>query len=119
MHKGKIVSGLAVLVLVVVTVWQVTAAYIANAELQEDMRDLAAQVGMRIGLDAPASQEQLRQQVLRRAESYDIELKPEEVTVQILGAGKDESILLTADYTARIRVLFFSFGKHFSASSKR
>jgi hypothetical protein len=57
--------------------------------------------------------------VLRRAESYDIDLRPEEVTVQITGAGKEESILLAADYTARIRILFFSFGKHFSASSKR
>jgi hypothetical protein len=76
-------------------------------------------VVMRIGLDAPVSEEQLRQQVLHRAESYDIELHPEQVAVQITGAGKNETILLTADYTARIRVLFFSFGKHFNASSKR
>jgi hypothetical protein len=119
MRRAKIVLGLGVAVLVVVTVWQVTAAYIANAELREDLRDIAAQVGMRIGLDAPPSEEQLRKQVLLRAESYDIPLKPEEVTVQITGAGKDATIQLAVDYTAPIHVLFFSFGKHFSASSKR
>lgn len=52
-RKAKILLGLAVLALAVAVGWQIASCEIANLELQADMRDIAAQVASRIGLEAP------------------------------------------------------------------
>lgn len=119
MRRPKVILGLAMVMLAVVASWQTASAYIANAELQEDLRDLAAQVGMRIGLDAPASVEELRKTVVSKADRYDIALKPEQITVQIQGAGHTATIFLAADYTAEVRILFVSYEIHFRPSSAK
>ena len=53
MGKVKLILGLAVLALAGVAGWRIASCELANIELREDMRDLAAQVGSRIGLTQP------------------------------------------------------------------
>lgn len=60
MRKVTIIVGLAALVAAVVASWQIGSSELANIELQDDMRDIAAQTGSRIGLAQISSDEDLR-----------------------------------------------------------
>jgi hypothetical protein len=117
--KAKILLGLAVLALAVAFGWQIVSCEIANLELQADMRDIAAQVASRIGLEAPNSDEDLRNAVIHKAEEHDIQLEPRQVIVQQTGSGKTLAIYLAADYKARVNLLVYSFSLHFTPSSAK
>jgi hypothetical protein len=119
MRKAKLILGLATLGLFVVAGWQIASCEIANLELQTDMRDIAAQVASRIGLEAPNSDEDLRNAVIHKAEEHDIELEPAQVTVQRTGSGKTLTIYLAADYKTRVNLLLYSFTLHFTPSSTK
>jgi hypothetical protein len=119
MRKAKIILGLAVLALTIVVGWQIGSCEIANAELQSDLRDLAAEVGTRIGLDARSTDEQLRSAIIRKAERYDIQLDPGQVTVVRSDPGADSTVYLAVDYKSRVNLFVYSFNLHFTPSSKR
>jgi hypothetical protein len=119
MGKAKVILGLAVLALAVFAGWQIGSCELANAELQIDLRDLAAEVGTRIGLDARSTDEQLRSAIIHKAEGYDIQLEPGQVTVIRSGAGWDSTVYLAVDYTQRVNVFVYSFNLHFTPSSKK
>jgi hypothetical protein len=119
MGKAKLILGLAILGPAVVAGWQVVSCEIANLELQTDMRDIAAQVASRIGLEAPNSDEDLRNAVIHKAGEHGIQLEPAQVTVQQTGSGKTLAIYLAADYKARVSLLLYSFSLHFTPSSAK
>lgn len=117
MGKKKLIFGLAVLALVGVAGWQIGSFELANFELRDDMRDLAAQVGWRIGLNPPNTDEDFRRAVVRKAEEHGIQLEPEQVKVQRSGTDVAPIIYLAADYKVRVKLLGLSFALHFTASS--
>jgi hypothetical protein len=119
MGKAKVILGLAVLALPVIAGWRIGSCEVANLELQSDLRDLAAEVGTRIGLDARSTDEQLRSAVIRKAERYDIQLEPGQVTVIRSDTGADSTVYLAVDYTKRVNLFVYSFNLHFMPSSKR
>jgi hypothetical protein len=119
MGKAKVILGLAVLALAVTAGWQIGACELGYLELQSDLRDLAAEVGTRIGLDARSTDEQLRNAIIHKAEGYDIQLDPGQVTVVRSGAGWDSTVYLAVDYTQRVNLFVYSFNLHFAPSSKR
>jgi hypothetical protein len=119
MGKARILAGLAVLFPAILMVWQYAACQISNQELQSDLQDLAAQVGARIGLDAMHSDDDLRAAVICKAAKYDIDLKPEQITVRRSGSGDSEVVLLAVDYQLRVNLLIFSFTLHFNPTSVR
>jgi hypothetical protein len=119
MGKAKLILGLIVLGLGVAAGWQIASCEIANLELQTDMRDIAAQTGSRIGLEAPNSVEELRNAVIHKAQEHDIQLESGQVTVQLTGSGKNASINLAADYNARVNLLLYTFTLHFTPSTAK
>jgi hypothetical protein len=119
MGKAKLILGLAILGVAVAAGWQIAACEIANVELQADLRDIASQVGSRIGLDALNSDEDLRNAVIHKAEEHDIQLEPAQVTVQRTGSDKTWFIYLAVDYKAHVNLLLYSFTLHFTPSSTK
>jgi hypothetical protein len=115
--KGKLLAGLLVILWLLYSGWQLGACEIANIELKDDLEDIAAQVGTKIGLDPIREDAVLRAMVVRRAEDYDISLRPEQVSVERTGAGDREVVRLRVDYRARIHLLAFSLTLHFTPSS--
>src|SRR4051812_44005271 len=107
MRKIIIILGLAVPILAGDAGWQIASCEISNLELHDDMRFLAAQLGSRKGWDSPSSDEDFRKTVIRKAQDYEIELQPEQVTVRRTGTEQEPIIYLAADYEARVRVLGF------------
>jgi hypothetical protein len=119
MGKAKLILGLVVLTLAGVAGWRVASCELANLELREDLRDLAAQVGSRIGLTPASSDEDFRSAVIRKAEGHEIQLEPEQVTVQRTGTAEAPLIYLAADYRVRVKLLGFAFTLHFTPSSAK
>lgn len=119
MGKAKVIVGLAILALAVAAGWQIGSCEVANLELQSDLRDFAAEVGTRIGLDARSSDEQLQSAIIRKADRYDIQLEPGQVTVIRSDAGADSTVYLAVDYKARVNLFVYSFNVHFTPSSKK
>jgi len=118
MKKNAIVLGLLVLVsLAGIIGWQVGACFLANSELQSDMRDLAVQNSFRIGLAPPPTEESLRASVIASAKEHGIELDPRQVTVQCSFDPDALSISLAAEYDAQVNLLVSSFRIHFTPSS--
>jgi hypothetical protein len=104
---------------IVLVGWRVGTREVANIELQDDMKDLASQLGSRIGYDSQKSEEELRDSVIRKAEEHGIDLKPNQVTVRRTGSGKSSTIYVAADYSEPINIPFFPsapFSLHFTPS---
>ena len=119
MGKAKFTLGLVILAVVAIVGWRVASCELANAELRSDLRDLAAQVGDKIGLDAPSTDDDLRSAVIRKANRLQIQLEPGQVTVQHTGATAGPAVYLSVDYKARVSLLGVSFNLHFTPSSAR
>jgi len=119
MGKVKLVFGLAVLGLVIIAGWQIASCELANAELTETLRDLSSQTGAHIGLGSFKTDEEFRDAVIREAKTHEIQLQPEQVTVQRTGTAQAPIIFLAADYKARVTLPGFSFTLHFHPSSAK
>jgi hypothetical protein len=117
--KAKLFVGLAVLALVAIAGWQIGSCEIANLELQTDLHDISIQLASRIGMEAPNSDQDLRNAVIHKAQEHGIPLEPEQVTVQHVGSGKTEAIYLAAEYDTRVKLPGYSFTLHFSPSSTK
>ena len=120
MGKVKLIFGLAVFALVIIAGWQIASCELANAELAETLRDLSSQTGAHIGLLSFKTDEEFRDAVIREARTHEIQLQPEQVTVQRTGTAELLIIFLAADYKARVTLLpGFSFTLHFRATSAK
>jgi hypothetical protein len=113
----KVILGLAALVFVAIAGWQIGACEVANIRLRDDMQDMATQSGVRIGLTNAKSDDDFRNAVLGKARQYDIELAPEQVTVQRTGSSVTGTISIGADYTVPVHLPGFSFTLHFTPAS--
>ena len=117
MKRARVVLVFGVLLLAALTAWQITACYVANSELQSDMKDLAVQRPGRIGLAEVSTEEDLRNAVISRAKEHGIQLAPEQVTVQRTFTPTALQISLAAEYEAPVNLPGFSFTLRFAPSS--
>ena len=119
MEKVKFIFGLVVLALAIMTGWQIASCELANIEFHEELRDIAAQGGAKIGLLSFRTDEELRDAVIHEAKRHDIQLESTQVTVERAGTPPAQIIYLAADYKSRVKVPGFSFTLHFHPSSAK
>ena len=119
MKKLTVVLALLGLTLASIAGWQVGTCTLANVELRDDMQDMASQIGGRIGLTQASSDDDLRNEILRRAQQHGIELTPDQITVRRTGSHPNEEIYLAADYTREIRLLGFASAFHFTPEARK
>jgi hypothetical protein len=114
-----VAPAIVVFLLIGVAGWQVGSAEIANAELRDELHDVASKLDTRIGFSAPKSDDDYRNEIVRRAGKLGIALTTDQVMVERKGSGEAETISLAADYTVAIRMPGCAFAMHFSPSSDR
>ena len=119
MGRAKLILGLAVLALAIIAGWQIASCELANLEFHEELRDIAAQGGARIGLLSFNTDEELRSAVIREAKKHEIQIAPEQITVERAGTPPAQTIYLSVDYRARVALPGCSFTIHFHPSSAR
>jgi len=119
MGKVKFILALAILALAIIAGWQIASCELDNLGFHEDLRDLAAQGGARIGLLSFSSDEELRDDVVRKAKKRGIQVEPEQVTVERTGTLPAQTIYLAVEYKTRVKLPGCSFTLHFHASSAK
>lgn len=112
----KYVFRIAVIVAVVFAGWTILEPEITNIVFQDELHDTAAQPSWRPGMSAPNSDEELRNIVVRKAESHDIALDPKQVTVRRTETPENP-IYIAVDYTVPVNLFVYSYSRHFRASS--
>jgi hypothetical protein len=118
--KFKIILALLIIALAASLSWQIWIAINANNELLSDMQALATQVSARAGLTAPSSDEDLRRDILVRAQRHGIDLSPNQITVQRAGGLKleEQEIYLAVDYSRPLHLLGVTFALHFTPEAR-
>jgi hypothetical protein len=96
---------------------EIVAAEYTNLLFQDELRDISAQLGNRIGMVAPTSEEELRENVVRRARRHEIELDPRQVTARSSGPSGHRVIFIAVDYTVPVNLGMYSFSLHFTPTS--
>jgi hypothetical protein len=113
----KYAFWIAAVVAAIYVVWQFAAPELANIEFQDDLHDLSAQAGSRIGLSRPPSDEEIRNSIVRKAEKYDIALDPQHVTVKRSGSDQAPTFFLAVDYTVPVQLPGYTYTLHFAPTS--
>jgi hypothetical protein len=75
-RTGQLILGLAVLVLAVVVGWPFASCEVSYFELRADLRDIASQNAVQIGLAPASTDDEIRATVVRAARKYEIQLGP-------------------------------------------
>ena len=120
MKRIKTLLLIAIFAFAILGGWKAGSCELANIELQEDMLDLASQVGSysRFATE-PRSDDDYREAVVRDALSHDIRLKGSQVTVRHTDSGNTSKVYLAADYTETVTVAGYSFDLHFTPTSDK
>ena len=113
----KYVFCIALIAVAVVTAWRIIQPEIINIIFQDDLRDVAAQIGPRIGFSAPTSDDDLRAIVFRKAEGHNIHLNPGQVTLQSTGSSESRVVYIKVNYTVPVNLFVYSFRLHFTPTS--
>ena len=112
----KYVFRIAVIAAVVFAAWTILEPEVTNIVFQDELHDLAAQPSWRPGMSAPNSDEELRNMVVRKAETHDIALDPKQVTVRRTETPENP-VYIAVDYTVPVNLFVYSYSRHFGASS--
>jgi hypothetical protein len=119
MKTVLLVATLGLIGAVVVAAYQVGSVYLANIELQSDLKDLSSLTGTRIGLVDPRSSAEIRDQLIEHAAQHGIPLEPEQVDVERNGEGKDGTISIATACDTNMNVFGVRWIIHFTAASPR
>jgi len=109
----------AAIVAVLIIVWQVASANIAHNLLQSDLREATAQIGGRIGLDAPSTEDDFKNLVIKRAADHGIVLAPDQITVERIRSTDDNNwgVKVSTAYDMPIGFFGLTYPMHFTASA--
>jgi hypothetical protein len=114
----KTIAGLCVLALLLTTGWQVASCEFNNYLLKDDLKDLAAMTGSRIGLAGPESDGDLRAAVIRKAREHSIYVAPDQIVLRWSGSRENPKVFIATQYNARVFLPGFALVFHYRATSK-
>jgi hypothetical protein len=120
----KLAIGLLISLPIVAVGWQIASAELSNIVFHDDLRDIAAQNGANIGLTAPKTDEQVREEVVTSAAEHGIHLQPDQVKLQRVTIAHPYGLTITrfklaVSYTTRVNLLVSSFDLHFDQTSAK
>lgn len=117
MGKIKLIAGLCAFAFVLSTVWHIASSELNNYLLKDDLKDVAAMSGARIGMAAPQSDADLRVAVIHRAAQHNMRLSPNQILVRRSGTDEHPAIFLAVKYQARVWMPGFALVFHYKATS--
>jgi hypothetical protein len=112
---GTIKAIIAVLAIGVVfyAVYQVVPPELSNYAFNDDLKDIA----MMAGANPRTTDQDLVSAVIQKAQDHNIQLAPEQVTVQHIGTPGVHAVYVAADYSVPVNLPGYSFTLHFTPSS--
>jgi len=119
MKRTVLIVGLAVFVMAVAIGWQFAGAYIGNVELHEDVRDVASQNSVNIGLNPPRSNQEIRVELIRAAAEHGVQIGLDQIALKKYTDASTHRVWydVTVDYNVPINLLVYSYQLHFVQSN--
>ncbi len=114
MGTFKALVGFAAVIFVVIAVFLVLPPVMANFRFQDDLR----QVAMMAGANPQKTDDDVRNDVLRKAKEHDLPISDKQVTVQRILTPGLMAVYVAADYTVPVNLPGYSFELHFNPSSE-
>jgi hypothetical protein len=113
MGTVKAIAGVLAIIAVIYAGFQIIPPELTNYAFQDDLRNVAM-VG---GSNPHATDQDLIDAVLKRAQEREIPLTAEHVTVQRIGTPGSPAVYVAADYSVPVSFPGYSFALHFTPSS--
>ncbi len=113
MGSIKAIIGIVVVVGLFYAGAQVVPPEMSNFSFNDDLKDIS----MMAGANLRVTDEDLVTQVIKKAQDHNIQLTPEQVTVQRIGTPGAPAVYVAADYTVPVALPGYSFTLHFTPSS--
>jgi hypothetical protein len=109
----KAIIGVVAIVGSIYAAWQIVPPELSNYSFQDDLRNIAM-----MGAANPHETEQdVLNQVLKKAEDHQIVLTAEQVTVQRIGTPGAPAIYVAADYSVPVSLPGYTLTLHFTPNS--
>jgi hypothetical protein len=109
----KLLFGLLAIGLVVLALFQVAPPIMGNYSFQDDLKTIA----LMDGTNQQKTDEDVRNDVLRKAREHELPIDPKQVTVQRLNTPGLAAVYVAADYAVTINLPGYSFDLHFTPNS--
>jgi len=113
MTTAKALGGFLAILFVVVACFQVAPPLMANYSFQDDLRTVAL---MDSG-NLQKSEDDVRNDVMRKVKEHDLPIEPKQITVQRINTPGLSAIYVAADYNVTVSLPGYSFDMHFNPSS--
>jgi hypothetical protein len=109
----KLIIGVVLIVGAVIACAQVIPPEMANLSFQDDLKEVAL-LG---GSNSFKTDDDLRLAVLNKAKAREIEITPEQVTIQRLGQPGLSGVYVAVDYNVPVNLPGYSLVLHFNPNS--
>ncbi len=109
----KAITGLVVIVVVFFVLFQVAPPMVANYSFQDDLKTVA----MLDSSNMQKTDDDVRNDVMRKAKEHDLPIDPKQVTVQRISTPGTSAVYLAADYSVTINLPGYTFDMHFHPDS--
>lgn len=113
MGTVKAILGVLVFAGMIYAGLQIVPPELSNYSFNDDLKDIA----MMAGANPRTTDQDLLNQVIKKAQDHNIELTPDEVTVQRIGTAGAPAVYVAADYSVPVNLPGYSFTLHFTPSS--
>ena len=113
MGTVKALIGFLAIVGAVYAGFQIIPPELSNYSFTDDLRNIA----MMGGANPRATDQDLQDQVIKKAQEHQITLTPEQVQIQRIGTPGAPAVFVAADYSVPVSLPGYSFTLHFQPSS--
>jgi len=113
MGSIKAILGIVVIIGAVYATFQIAPPIMSNYSFQDDLRTVA----LMDGTNTLKTEEDIRKDVLRKAQEHDLPIEPKQVLEQRINTPGLSSIYVAADYSVTIILPGYTFDMHFTPNS--
>lgn len=109
----KAIVGVLAIAAVFYAVYQIIPPELSNYAFNDDLREIA----MMAGANPRTTDQDLVKEVIEKAQDHDIQLTPDQISVQHFGTPGVRAVYVSAEYNVPVNLPGYSFTLHFTPSS--
>jgi hypothetical protein len=113
MATVKAIAGIAAIIFVIYACFQIAPPMMANYNFQDDLRTVA----LMDSANLQKSEDEVREDVLRKAKEHDLPINAKQIVVQRINTPGVSAVYIAADYTVPVNLPGYSFDLHFTPDS--
>ena len=113
MATVKAIGGVLAILFVIYACFQIAPPMMANYSFQDDLR----QVALMDSGNFQKTEDDVRNEVLKRAKEHDLPIDARQIIVQRVNSPGMSALYVAADYTVPISLPGYSFDMHFTPNS--